>query len=236
MSHYPLARPASLLSRAGTQPSLRFVARAVADMGKALRVKDEEPAPDPLVVDDTQLVSSALRGEARAERAIWTQYSTLVRRIVSRSLGPTYDVEDVVQEVFMHLFNRLRQLRDPGALRAFLVAICVHRVRSHVRRRRVRSIIGFAPSHDVQDMRAVSVDHQSREALQQFYRALEQLRSRDRVAFTLRYVEGMELTEVATALDVSVPTVRRVLAHASERLGSIVKENELLTSYIARRA
>lgn len=193
-------------------------------------------APQQDVVDDAQLVRAALAGEPRAERAIWQQYSTLVRRIVARSLGPEYDVDDVVQEVFMHLFDRLGQLREPGALRAFLVAICVHRVRSHVRRRRVRKIVGLFPAHDVQDLRVVSVDHQSREALLQFYRALEQLRSRDRLAFTLRHVEGMELAEVAAALDISVPTVRRVLAHASERLGNIVKSNELLTSYMTRRA
>ncbi|MFT3928591.1 MAG: sigma-70 family RNA polymerase sigma factor [Myxococcales bacterium] len=181
-------------------------------------------------------MQSALGGEARAERAIWNQYASLVRRIVSRSLGPEYDIEDVVQEVFMHLFDRLAQLRDPSALRSYLVAICVHRVRSHVRRRRVRRIIGFSAFHDLQDLREVSVDYQSREVLLQFYRALEQLRTRDRMAFTLRYVEGMELTEVAAALEVSVPTVRRILAHASERLGTIVKSSEPLASYLARRA
>jgi RNA polymerase sigma-70 factor (ECF subfamily) len=183
--------------------------------------------------EDSVLARAVLIGDARAPREIWRRFSPLVRRIVRRTLGPQHDVEDVVQDVFLRLFDKLPGLRDPNALRAFLVSISVRSVRYELRRRRVRRLVGLSPTPELFDLRVVSTDHDSRQALRQLYVLLDRLNFRERTAFVLRFVEGLEIEDVADALEVSVPTTRRALARAWERLLVLSRGDGFLKQYLS---
>jgi DNA-directed RNA polymerase specialized sigma24 family protein len=50
-------------------------------------------------------------------------------------LGPTLEVEDLTQEVFLRVFGRLPSLRDPSALRAFVLAVAMNVLKWELRRR-----------------------------------------------------------------------------------------------------
>jgi RNA polymerase sigma-70 factor (ECF subfamily) len=56
---------------------------------------------------------------------------------------------------------------------------------------------------------------------------------RERTAFVLRFVEGMEIDDVAAALDVSVPTTRRAIARSWERMTMLANKDVALTGYLA---
>lgn len=183
---------------------------------------------------DAALAQAAQLGDARAPREIWRRYAPLVRRIVRRTLGPEYDVEDVVQDVFLRLFDKLSGLRDPAALRAFLVSISVRSVRYELRRRRVRRLVGLSPAPELHDLRVVSVDHESRQALSRLYMLLDRMNFRERTAFVLRFVEGMEIDDVAAALEVSVPTARRAIARAWDRMTLLANKDVALTGYLVQ--
>lgn len=182
--------------------------------------------------EDGALARAAVLGDARATREIWRRFAPLVRRIVRRTLGPEHDVEDVVQDVFLRLFDKLPGLRDPAALRAFLVSISIRSVRYELRRRRVRRLVGLSTTPELHDLRVVSADHDSRQALLHLYRSLNRLGFRERTAFVLRFVEGMEIEDVAGALDVSVPTTRRALARAWERIAVLAGDDGFLSRYV----
>jgi RNA polymerase sigma-70 factor (ECF subfamily) len=182
--------------------------------------------------DDAALARAAVLGDARAPREIWRRFVPLVRRIVRRTLGPEHDVEDVVQDVFLRLFDKLPGLRDPEALRAFLVSISIRSVRYELRRRRVRRLVGLSPTPELNDLRVVSTDHESRQALLHLYRLLNRLSFRERTAFVLRFVEDMDIEQVASALEVSVPTTRRALARAWERISVLAGDDGFLTRYV----
>lgn len=183
--------------------------------------------------DDAALATAASIGDARAPREIWRRYAPLVRRIVRRTLGPEHDVEDVVQDVFLRLFDKLPGLRDPNALRAFLVSISLRSVRYELRRRRVRRLVGLSPTPELHDLRVVATDHESRRALRRLYDLLDHMSFRERTAFVLRFIEGMELEEIAEALDVSVPTTRRAIARARDRVQLLASRDGLLTGYLS---
>ncbi len=65
---------------------------------------------------------------------------------------------------------------------------------------------------------------------------LDQLDSRARVLFVLRYVEALELTEIALALDVSLATVKRRLSRVGDRVFALARRDELLLSYLSSGA
>jgi RNA polymerase sigma-70 factor (ECF subfamily) len=177
-------------------------------------------------------VRAALAGDARAPREIWRRFAPLVRRIVNRGLGWNYDVEDIVQNIFLKFFEKLPALRDPEALRAFLVSISARIVRYELRRRRIRSLLVLSPSPELMEACAVSADTDSRQALHRLHVLLGRLSVRERKAFVLRFVDGLELEETAEALNLSIPTIRRALSRACERLSILARGDGFLSPYL----
>jgi RNA polymerase sigma-70 factor (ECF subfamily) len=181
---------------------------------------------------DFVLVRAALTGDARAPREIWRRFAPLVHRIVYRGLGWDYEVEDIVQNIFLTLFEKLPALRDPEALRAFLVSISARTVRYELRRRRIRSLLVLSPAPDLMEACAVSADTDSRQALHRLHVLLDRLSVRERRAFVLRFVDGLELEDTAEALNLSIPTIRRALSRACERLSILARGDGFLIPYL----
>ncbi len=186
------------------------------------------------VVDDGALLLLLASGDERATRRAWDEFSPLVRRILQRTLGPDADVEDVLQEVFLRFYENVGRLREAGALRGFLIAITVNTLRGELRRRRVRRILRLVDPAELHRLRAVETDLEARDALDRFYRILNSLRKDDRIAFVLRVIEDLPLSEVAASLDVSEPTVRRRVARARKRVNLHVERDPLLSHYAAQ--
>ncbi len=184
-------------------------------------------------VEDADLARALIERNPAAPRAVWARFSPLVRRIVRRTFGPEHDVEDLVQDVFASVFEKPERLRDPGALRAYLVSVTLHNVSYELRRRRVRRWVGLTKTSELPDIRVVESDPEAREALVRFYRILDTVRTRDRLAFVLRYVDGMEVAEVAKAMATSVPTARRCFTRAYQRVALLASREPFLAEYLA---
>src|SRR5262249_23511718 len=84
---------------------------------------------------DEELALAACNGDPRAAMAIWRRYGVQVRSKLLRWIG-AHDLDDHVQEVFSRLFEQLPRLRQPSALRSFLIGITLRVACTELRRRR----------------------------------------------------------------------------------------------------
>jgi RNA polymerase sigma factor (sigma-70 family) len=86
-------------------------------------------------MSDSALVAACLAGEQRAWNELVERFSRYVYAIATQAfrLGPT-DAEDVFQEVFARVYDRLGTLRDPSALRPWIGQLtrreCIDRFRT----------------------------------------------------------------------------------------------------------
>lgn len=191
-------------------------------------------APPLAGADDADLVRGVRAGRKEAILVVWDRYSPLVRGVLRRSLGPGQDVEDLVQEVFLGFFRNVGDLEDPGALRSFLVSIATRTAISEIRKRKVRSFLRLTDDGEVPDR--AGPEDEGREALRQLYKLLDGCAASDRMAFVLRHIEGLPLEAVAKALDVSLATAKRKLAHVNERIVALAKRDPLLSEYVVAEA
>lgn len=182
--------------------------------------------------DDEELVEAALAGDREAAEAICLRYAPLVRAVIRRNFGPLEDVEDIVQETFLSLYRDLAQLRSPRALKQFIVSITLHCVGYELRRRKVRSLVGLTPSGQLPE---IPDEGEGRDlaAVTRFYRLLDRLSVRDRTIIVLRHLEGLSLQEVSEALGISLATVKRRQAKASETLAKSIRRDEALRAYLS---
>ena len=173
-------------------------------------------------VPDADLASGLVRGEAWASAETWHRFAPMVLMTAERSLGSRAEAEDVVQEVFFHLFRKAKTLRDPDRLRSFVYSFAVRVLKSELRRRKVRGWFPFLQAEAPADVVFRASDFESRDLLVKLYALLDRLTPRDRMVFVLRRMESMTVDEIATTMDISVSTVKRSMAHASSRLSQWV--------------
>lgn len=180
---------------------------------------------------DALLVHAARGGDRVACERIWEKYVAQVRSRLRRSIG-TRDLDDLTQEVFMRLFEFLPQLRDPSALRSFIIGIALRVAGTELRRRRCRWWLRLTPDGELpEDNVSFNQDDEAREALTRFEDVLSKLKPEARRLFEMRYVEEKTLIEVAEAMKMSLATAKRHLARTSARVFAMVERDEALAPY-----
>jgi len=175
-------------------------------------------------------------GDRRACFVLWSRYARLVERVVRRFLGPGPDHQDVCQEVFLRIFRRLRELRDPATLQGFVISVTLGVARNEVRRRRIRAIVGLVPDEMLPAEATFPAPGEAREAARALYQMLDTLGAQDRSLFVARFAEKMELVEVAAVHGMSLSTAKRRLARLAVRVNARVQANPVLREYVGALA
>ena len=139
-------------------------------------------------------------------------------KLARRLVWDMEDARDVLQVALSDAWAQRAQLKDPVAAPAWLRRIVVHRAMSVLRRRRVWKAIGallfVAPEAPAQPD-----DHAEQSAhLRALSAALADLSPKQNAAFTLRYLEGWSLDDVAAARDCGRGTARVHLQRAVSAL------------------
>lgn len=170
-------------------------------------------------IDDATLVARAREGEAWAEDAIVRRYYAPIAGTVARLLGDRDEALDVVQDTFETLLVELADLRDPAALRGWLMQIAVRKVHRRFRRRSLLRALGFgADEEGLATLASEDGGPEARAELALLDRALAELPAAERIAWTLRRVEGLQLEEVARSCGCSLATAKRRIGAAEERV------------------
>jgi RNA polymerase sigma-70 factor (ECF subfamily) len=177
------------------------------------------------LVDEADLTRALLEGRRGAAPLAWRRFYPIVIATLRRLLGPGDDLPDLAQDVFARFFSKLRDLRKQGSVRAFVTGIAFRRAREEIKRRRVRRTSAPMVLHHMNELSLAGItDPERRHAAARLYRMMSSMSENDRAAYTLRFVEGLELSEIADALDVSLSTVRRAIRRATEQLDRMVRD------------
>jgi RNA polymerase sigma-70 factor (ECF subfamily) len=150
--------------------------------------------------------------------AAFRTHAGFVASIALRVLGRPSEVDDLVQDVFLCVLPRLGDLRDPAALRGWLAVITARLARRRLRSRRWKAWFGVEDGYDYGQLADTAASPQDRALLGELYRALDRLPVQQRLAWTLRHVEGLDLAAVAQACDCSLATVKRWIGAAESAL------------------
>ncbi len=166
-------------------------------------------------VADATLVARARAGDRFALDTLVRRHLPAVAGTVARLLGDPSEAEDVVQDTMAAVLVDLPTLREPRAFRGWLLRVAVHKVHRRFRRRKVLRFLGIGgePEGGLADLASEEATQEQHAELVLLDRMLRTLPASERIAWSLRCVEGLSLDEVAVACDCSLATAkRRILA------------------------
>jgi len=159
------------------------------------------------------------------KEAFYRKYFGAVWRTALRLLRSRTEAEDVVQDSFAIALDEVGKLRDPSALRVWLLRITVHQVHRRFRKRRLRRWLGPRPRARPSQSRQARSSRNQRGGRRRARAARPRiacLPESERTAWILRHVEGYELREVAVACNCSLATAKRRLGAAAAEVAKSV--------------
>ncbi len=181
---------------------------------------------------DEAIVQGLRVKDREAAAQLFDRYAEHLRRVLVRVLGPDPEIPDLLQDVMVAALGSIGRLDDPRALRAWLTRIAVFTARVRIRRRTRWRFLRFVAPEELPEPGIDPHDAPASETLRATYRVLARLEPDDRIAFALRFLQGMELTEVAHATQVSLATIKRRLSRAQQHFQELAQMEPSLGDWL----
>jgi RNA polymerase sigma-70 factor (ECF subfamily) len=170
--------------------------------------------------DDAELVTLARAGQSSAFEALYRRHSPYALALAVRVQGNATDVEDIVHDTFLKVHDRLEDLRDGSSFRGWLSSVVVSLVRTRLRRRRFFGVFGLGGDDglDLEVLVSPDASPEVRVQLAQIYTTLQSATVEQSICWTLRFIEGRKLEDVAEIAGCSLATAKRRIASVQELL------------------
>lgn len=184
--------------------------------------------------DGPDLEALLVRAKAHdraAQSAIFHLHARHVSSVLANLSVRVDDLPDVVQEVFHTAFQSLDRVEDPSALRHWITGIAVNKARHALRSRRRRWWLWLMPPAEIPAPVAHDTPPEVRDAVRATEAALSRLDEETRVAFVLRFLEGMTIDEISATLELSPATVKRRIGAARSAFMALARRDPRLAAW-----
>ncbi len=175
--------------------------------------------------EDVVLIERILAGDETAFESLIRKYKKQVHAQALRQIDDFQIAEDIVQETFLQVYQRLETLEDPKRFPKWLYVIVNRRCIAWLRKNRLQT--QPLEETDISEIeteaysRYVAAEHARTTAEAQrdlVQKLLTKLKESDREVITLHYFEEMSSSEIGEFLGVSENTIKSRLRRARQRL------------------
>ena len=175
--------------------------------------------------DDAQLIERTLAGDESAFSTLVRKYQKPVHAFVRRKVGDFHIAEEITQDIFLRVYEKLETLKNPDTFAGWLYVIAARQCFAWFEKKRIpMKSLDAMPSEELEDLayRQYRAKKQDEFANEQQHEAVERLLQKlpagERSVVTLHYLDSMTCEDVSKFLGVSLNTVKSRLHRARKRL------------------
>ncbi len=185
-------------------------------------------------VDDVLLVDRCLTGEPAATRELFRRHRSRVHASLYRVLGTNRDMDDLLQEAFLQVFQSLRGWRAEASLATWIDRVAVRAAYRYLSQRGRRVQTDPLTDEDApSETEGPGANRQlARDGVKRLYAALEELSPAARLAFTLHEIDGRPLSEVAELVGSSVTATKLRVWRARKKIELAAAADPVLGEFI----
>ena len=166
------------------------------------------------------LIAQARKGDLKSFSALVEIYQERALHVACSFLGNEEDARDVAQEAFVKAYENLSSFRDNSRFYTWFYRLLVNHCKDFIRKKTRRREVVDPPVFEnlTASSRGPREEAVNQELKQEIYTALDSLPFQQRSVFTLRYLEGLSLEEIAETLVLSVGGVKSNLWQAAQKM------------------
>ena len=173
-------------------------------------------------MDDSALVKKCLKGDARAQRALFEKFAPKMLGVCMRYAKNTEQAEDVLQDGFVKVFTKLSHYSGNGSLEGWIRRIIVNTALDEIRRN-----VKFQSNINVDDVDyKLELDSHIVEGLaaEDLMKVVNDLPDGYRIVFNMFAIEGYSHKEIAMQLNISENTSKSQYSRARAYLKNKLEE------------
>jgi RNA polymerase sigma-70 factor, ECF subfamily len=190
-------------------------------------------------VEDVLLVDRCLTGEPAAARELFRRHHKRVHASLYRVLGTNRDMDDLLQEAFLQVFQSLKGWRAEASLATWVDRVSVRVAYRYLSQKKRRIQTDMLANDDAAgpDLATVEPGHGprrqlARDGVARLYAVLDELSPAARLAFTLHEIDGRSLAETAKLVGSSVTATKLRVWRARKRIESAAAADPILAEFL----
>ena len=175
--------------------------------------------------EDVQLIERTLAGDESAFSTLVRKYQKPVHAFVRRKVGDFHIAEEITQDIFLRVYEKLQTLKNPNTFAGWLYVIAAHQCFAWFEKKRIpMESLDAMPPEELEELaygqyRAKQQEEFANEQQREVVEGLlQKLPEGERSVVTLHYLDSMTCEDVSELLGVSPNTVKSRLHRARKRL------------------
>jgi RNA polymerase sigma-70 factor, ECF subfamily len=190
-----------------------------------------------LYVEDVLLVDRCLTGEPVATRELFRRHRHRVHASLFRVLGSNRDMDDLLQEAFLQVFQSLRGWRAEASLATWVDRVAVRCAYRYLAQRSRRIVTDVLEDDDAVALTATAAGpgarrQLARDGVLRLYAVLDELSPAARLAFTLHELDGRPLAEIAELVGSTVTATKLRVWRARKRIEAAAAADPVLSEFL----
>lgn len=182
------------------------------------------------------LQKQLIEGNVEAFEVYYLRYHQAVFKNIRKLIADQQESEDILQEVFITLWQKKHQLTIEHSIAGWLFSTSYFKSLEQLKKRVSSNIQVLTNAHaelHFESFENINKEIEHTEKVKKLSLAIEQLPPQKKIAFTLSKLEGKSYEEIASALNISVDTAREYVKAASKLLRQSISSNQLATNTLA---
>lgn len=181
-------------------------------------------------ITDAAVVAQVLAGDKEAFRLLVDRHTRSIYGVAYRMTGTQQDAEEIVQETFLRAYKSLYRFELRSSFSTWLYRIAVNRSLDFLKAKKMTDTyqlsnsLSSGPEGDERELQIAAGDPGpdrlllSTEARQKIAQAIEMLSPAERVAFTMRHMEGKSIEEISKVLNVRASAAKNSIFRAVHKI------------------
>lgn len=177
-------------------------------------------------MNDKEIIALQRSGEyLKAFNAIVESYTERLYWHVRRFLCSHDDANDLVQDVFIKIWNALPSFKGESQMYTWIYRIATNESLNAIRRHRLRSFIEFDSPTERMIKKIDEDPYFNGDALQrELHKAIQRLPEKQKLVFNLRYFDEMKYEDIAEITGTSVGALKASYHHAYNKIKAELEE------------
>lgn len=171
-------------------------------------------------MSDKEIITGCLRNDRFSQRALFDKYSKVLKTLCLRYVADFEESEDLLQEGFLVIFEKLSSYKFEGSFEGWLRKIMTNICLKHLIEKQKMKIDNL---DDIVDLKDANYGIEDMISEKQLMDSIFRLPIGYRTVFNLFVLEGYSHKEIGDILNIEESTSRSQLAKAKNYLKKILK-------------
>ncbi len=178
--------------------------------------------------NDFQLIKDFISGNESAFNKIVLKYQQKIYWHARRMAGNHLDADEIVQEVLIVLYNKLKDFQFKSSLYTWIYKITTTRSINYLRKRNLKQAFSLEDNETKLEMSKddIVLDLESKEKLEKLENVMQELPLRQREIFIMRNFDEMSYEEISKITGKSVGGLKANYFHALKKIMELMKNYE----------